>query len=511
MPSSSALPQGWSDAQRQAFLSSRANRIARNAVVASGVNAAARNASAMRSYHDTFSVSRKRVGKVTNQRHSGRCWMYSAFNVLRASTMELLDVDDFEFSQAYGMFYDKLEKANATLERLVNLVDRPYDDRALDFVLTEGMGDGGYYPFAMNLVTKWGLVPSKAMPETASSKDSTQMNARLGRLIRRDAARLRQMRGDGAEKEALRAAKGPMLEEVWRLLAICLGEPPETFDLETPVGKDAKVDPTKVTKQQGAAQAEKPGAASGSKCATEEDDKGDQEEKGENGEEDERDEKPRRILRDPQITPRQFVERYVPADPADYVELISLPGDKRPFGHVYHLTYTDSIVGGRPIRMFNVAPEILDAAAIASLRSGIPCEMACDVMQDFPRGDEDFGGILATDTMDYGALFDIDFAMDRADMYDLRESSLTHAMCFQGVELNEHGAPVAWRVENSWGDKSCKDGYLVVSADWFHHYGGEIVVRREFVPHELLELYDRTTAEDVAPWSGFGCALPPLD
>jgi bleomycin hydrolase len=487
MQDTRAVKATWSDTQQETFLSSRANVIARNAVVSSGINAAARNSSTMRSYHDTFSVSRKRVGKITNQRHSGRCWMYSAFNVLRASTMELLDIDNFEFSQAFGMFYDKLEKANSSLERVIELADRPCDDRALEYVLTEGIGDGGYYPFAMNLVSKWGLVPASAMPETTSSKDSTQMNARLGRLIRKDTGKLRKMYAAGATHDELEAAKATMLEAVWRLLAICLGEPPTNFDLEISVGKKAQVDPTKIIEQQGAP------------IPDNIEDK------------DDKDKEPRRILKDPHITPQEFVERYVGFDPEDYVELVSIPGATRPFGHIYHLRYTDSVLGARPTHMLNVAPEVLDQAAIASLRAGIPCEMACDVMQDFPRGDEDFGGILATNTMDYEGLFDVSFTMDRADMYDLHESQLTHAMCFQGVELDSKKVPVAWRVENSWGDKSCKDGYLVVSADWFHLYGGEVVVQRKFVPDEVLKLYDTAVAEEVDPWSGFGCAVPPQD
>ena len=152
-------------------------------------------------------------------------------------------------------------------------------------------------------------------------------------------------------------------------------------------------------------------------------------------------------------------------------------------------------------------PEVLDAAAVASLKAGVPCEMSCDVMQQFPRGIEDFPGVLALDTMDYEGLFDVDLQMERADMYDLRESSLTHAMTFQGVELGADGRPVAWRVENSWGKDACKDGFLVVSADWFHLYGGEVAVRREFVPEDVLRMWDELPADEVEPWSGMGRAL----
>ncbi|MEE1273043.1 MAG: C1 family peptidase [Olegusella sp.] len=489
MSDNKAIDVAWSDSQYTDFVKKRGNRVARNAVAAMGVNKAAVDPTRMRTYHDTYSVSRKRTGQVTNQRQSGRCWMFSAFNVLRASTMETLDVDSFEFSQAYGMFYDKLEKANMALERIIAMIDRPFDDRELSFVLEHGMGDGGFYPFAMNLVLKWGVVPRDAMPDTASAKASAQMNVQLQRLIHRDACELKRLHEAGKDTGDLRAAKVGMLRDIWRVLAICLGEPPRTFDLEVAVGPDAQVPEKLLIAQEGAPK----------KAQTA---KKDKDKKGA----DEKD-KPQRILRDCGITPLEFLERYVRVDPADYVELVSIPSERYPFGQVYHPLLTDSVMGGRPIHMVNVEPEVLDAAAVASLRAGVPCEMACDVSKEFPRGDETFGGVLATDTMDFDSLLGTDLAMSREDMYASFESSLTHAMTFQGVELDGEGAPVAWRVENSWGKDACKDGYLIVSSDWFHLYGGEVVCRREFVPADVLALSEEGTAVDVEPWSGFGCAV----
>lgn len=481
--STGSIDPSWADAQREAFVKNRANRVARNAVTSDNVWKAARDVSHMRTYHDTFSVSRPRTGGVTNQRHSGRCWMFSSFNVARAATIDLLDVDDFEFSQTFGMFWDKLEKANMLLENVIERIDRPFDDRELQFVLANGLGDGGYYPGAMNIIKKYGLVPKDAMPETACTKDSSQMNPQLERLARRDAAQLRHMREAGASLDDLRAEKDRMLEGFYRMLAICLGEPPATFDLEVAVGPKAKVPAEKLVEQEGG-----PAADPADKDA-----------------------KPRRILRDRGITPREFAERYVPFDPADYVQLVSCPGKTRPFGHAYHLCLMDTFVGGTPLRFLNVEPEVIDAAAVASLRAGVPVEMGCDVMQQFPRRIEDFPGVLALDTMDYQGLFDVDLDMSREDLWDMGETGFTHAMTFQGVELADDGTPVAWRVENSWGKENCKDGYLVISADWFHLYGGEVCVRREFVPAEVLAMWDTLPAEDIMPWSGMGRALVPQD
>ena len=459
------------------FSADRANRVARNAVTSMNVHAAARDVARLRTYHDTFGVSRKRTGKVTNQRHSGRCWMFSTFNVARAATMELLDVDDFEFSQAFGFFYDKLEKFNVGLEYVIETADLPCDSREVAGLLEHSMGDGNYYPAAMNIIRKWGLVPKDAMPESACTKDADQMNAQLERLFRKSAMELRRLVAGGADGAAVRAAKDEMVARCHQVLAVCLGEPPLTIDVEIPVGKACKVDPERLVVQEDAEVDEKDG--------------------------------PRRLLVDRGITPQEFAARYVPFDPSDYVQLEHLPGASRPFGTVYHRRFSDTMAGGVPVKFLNVPFEVLEDAAVASLRAGVPCEMACDVSQQFPRRIEDFPGVLACDTMDFEGLFGVDLSMSREDMLDAHETRNTHAMTFQGVQLGDDGRPVAWRIENSWGEDSCKDGYLVASAEWYRTYGGEVVVRREFVPAEYLELWDNAPVVEVEPWTNVGCALAP--
>lgn len=481
----------WANKQKDVFLGSRANRIARNAVTAINVMQAARDSSIMRGYHDTYGVNVPKTATITNQRQSGRCWMFSAYNVARHTTMELLDVDTFEFSQVFGMFYDKLEKANAMLEMIIDTRDLPHDSREVCFVLENGMGDGGYYSFAMNLIAKWGLVPKDAMPETACSKDSSQMDAQLDRLLRRDAAILRKAAHDGASLDELHAQKEKMLEAVYRMLAICLGEPPAHFNFEQPVGPKCKISDERVSAVIPAKSAAQSGCDAESKTDGEADTcskVGADSEAGAGSETDSDDDKPRRILRDFDITPKEFAKRYVPFDPHDYVTLVSMPGHNRPYSHAYHLTLTDSVVDGTPNKALNVEPELLDAAAIASLKAGIPVAMACDVMQLFPRYIDDFKYVLSTDGVDTEGLFDVELGMDRADMLDMCETTLTHAMTFQGVELDKDGNPKAWRIENSWGKDQGKDGYLICSADWFHTYGGEVDIRREFVPAEILKM-----------------------
>ncbi len=484
-PSTMSLDSTWIDNLTSDFPDERANRVARNAVTSSNLHAAARNVSTMRTYHDTFGVSRPHTGEVTNQRQSGRCWMFSALNVVRASTMELLDVDSFEFSQAYLMFYDKLEKFNAGLGEIVRTAGLPESSREVCYVLDEAMGDGGYYPFAMSLVEKWGLVPKDVMPESACTKNSAQMNQQIERLFHKCAHELRSMVAAGAGEDEVQARRQEMVAACHRMLCVCLGEPPLAFDLEVKVGKNCKATHGTIVRQ------------GGSKDA------------GSDGPDAEKD--ARLLLVDRNITPRQFCERYVPFDPRDFVDLVYMPGKTRPFGHLYHQMLTDSVEGGIPTNVLNVEQDVLERAAVASLRAGVPVAMSCDVGQDFPRKIEDFPGVLATDTMDYEGLFGIDLSMGREDMLDARETSLTHAMTFQGVELDDEGKPVAWRVENSWGKDACKDGYLVMSAEWFRLYGGEVTVRREFVDEETLGLWDALEPEDVAPWDDVCACRPRLD
>ena len=471
------------DPQRTAQLSEefsqdRANRIARNSVTSIDVMAAARNPVAMRAYADTYGVAVKTPKTVTNQRQSGRCWLFATLNTLRPQICRTLDVDDFEFSQAYNMFYDKLEKANSFLVNIIATADRPFDDRAVSLLLDGPAPDGGEWRYAANLIEKWGLVPKSVMPETACTKDTKQMNQYLFRLLHRDASILRSAAQDGETAEQLDARRAHMMEDVHHMLCTCLGEPPASFDFEYAVGEHAQVDATKLTVQEGA-----PEPVEGE------------------------DAKPVRILREQGITPQEFQQRYVGFHADDYVDLISVPGDTRPFERIVGIRWMDTVVGAPGMRMLNMPMEVLERAVVASLKAGRGCYMACDVGQEFARHIEDFPGVLGLDTIDAEGLFGTDLAMDKATMYDMRESCMTHAMTFQGVELGPDGVPAAWRVENSWGKDACKDGYLIMSGDWYRLYGGEVVVRREFADEHTLKLWDTLPTDMCDPWSAVASAV----
>ena len=462
------VPGGAVDPERinaltEGFASSRANRIARNAVTSMGIAAAARDQRACRAYKDTYGVSLDAAKTVTHQHKSGRCWMFSTLNVVRARTLGILDVDDFEFSQAYTTFYEKLEKSNSFLERIIQTADRPANDRLVYHLTLHTASDGGQFMFCASILEKWGAVPKDAMPETACTLDTKYMNEVLGDILIRDAAILRDRAGEGAGADELEAAKADMLDEIHRFLCCCLGEPPLAFDFDFEVGAHADVDASKVEV-----------TADG-----------------------------RRILRDHGVTPLEFLERYARFYPEDYIELVSMPGDTRPFGHLYGVDWFDAVVGGRPLRLLNMEMPVVEQAVIASLKGGVPAYMMCDVGKRTLRGDTDFAGVLATDSLDLEGLFDIDLSIDRGDNLDLNGTGMSHCMAFQGVQLDEAGEPVAWRVENSWGAEQCKNGYLIISRDWWRTFGGDVVVERRFVPDEVLKLRDTLPVNHVDPWDGF--------
>ena len=446
------------------FSDNRANRVARNAVASMGIANAAKNTSASRRYHETFGVSLPTPATVTDQQRSGRCWMFSTLNTLRPRLLEVFDIDDFEFSTAYLTFFEKLEKSNSFLERVIATADRPADDRVVNHITLHHATDGGQFMFCASLLEKWGAVPKYAMPETACSVETKFMVEALGDLLVRDAAILRAAFAAGASHEELESQKQQMLGEVHQLLCCCLGEPPVTFDLDIVVGPNAKVDAGTVSE---------PNA------------------RGE------------RILRDHGITPQQFVERYVHFAAADYVELVSMPGATRPFGHLFGINWFDMVVGGTPLRLLNMEMPVLEQATVASLKGGVPVYMMCDVGKRSLRyavGDQ---GLLAPEAEDLESLFGLDFSIDRADSIDLNGTGLSHCMVFQGVELDDAGEPVAWRVENSHGPAENFGGYYLISRDWWRSYGGDVVVARRFVPDDVLELWDTLPVEWRDPWQGF--------
>lgn len=417
----------------------RTYTLARNAVTTNGILKAAWNSDAVARYHDTYSVDLKPT-KVTDQKQTGRCWLFAAHNIIRKEFIDVFNLENLELSAAYGMFYDKLEKSNLFLEAMIALADRPLDDRELHLLLDMPIPDGGHFAMAASLIKKYGVVPSNIMPETASSTNSRELNDVLGLALRRGGLTLRQAAQRGETPSALQALKDQTLADIYRILCISLGEPPCHFTFEV----------------------------------RDKDDK---------------------FIRKSNITPQEFYA-LANIDLDDYIGLVNIPKESHPFNTVFELSPWIGNIVGEPIRFLNVELDTFVDATTAQLKGGKPIWFACDVGKHFRREQ----GLLSLETSDYEQLFGVKLALDKSTELSLREQVPNHAMTLQGVNLDDDGKPLAWKVENSWGDKTGKDGYLIITHDWFEHYTTEVIIKRAYLPQELIDLYDQSTPRVVPMW-----------
>ncbi len=437
------ISQEFLDREADRFATCRRNRIAMNATVSGGITQAATNCIVPRESRHSYSISLNQ-GEITNQKQSGRCWMFAALNTMRMQVMEQLNLNSFEFSQAYPLFYDKLEKSNYFLESILKTMDEPTDGRIMTFLLSGPLNDGGQWDMFVGLAEKYGVVPKEIMPESVTSSSTKDLIAYMTEKLREDACILRTAYRQGATMEALREQKEEMLSELYRMLCIALGTPPRTFNLEIR-NKDGK------------------------------------------------------FIRDLNLTPQAFYSKYVGMDLGNYISLIHAPTVDKPFNRTYTVKLLGNVVEGRPVKYLNLSIEELKAAAIAQLQDGQPVWFGCDVGKRSLRAT----GLMDLNAMDVEGLFDVKFGMDKAQRLEYGQSLMTHAMVLQGVNLDEDGKPNRWRVENSWGKDAGCDGYYVMTDDWFSEYTYQVVVNKKYLSTSQLELWDLEPLE-LEPWDPMG-------
>ncbi len=431
------------EAFKEDFEKDRANLVAMNAVVANGVAASAKNYETERNLPQEFSISLKH-GEITNQKKSGRCWMFAALNVFRAEVMKRTGMESFELSQNYTAFYDKLEKANYFLENILATLDEPTDGRLVSFLLQNPINDGGQWDMLCSVVEKYGVVPKYAMPESEASSDTREICAYVTEKLREDACLLRRAHAEGKSNGELCAMKEEMLKTIYGMFSIAFGEPPKRFDFEY------------------------------------------------------RD-KDHNFHRETGLTPQAFYEKYVGIKLDDYISLINAPTEDKPYYRSYGVEYLGNVAEGRPVRYVNLPIEELKKAAIAQLEDGEPVWFGSDVGQ---RSDRD-QGLLDLNTYAAEELFNTGFSMTKAERLDYGQSLMTHAMVFQGVNLDEDGLPNRWQVENSWGKEPGKDGYFVMSDGWFDEYVYQVVVNRKYLSKKILDAYDGERIM-LKPWDPMG-------
>lgn len=426
----------------QAYQENNKQTALQRSVVRNGITASAENVSAKVNNVPVFSVD-VTTGKVSNQKQSGRCWMFAALNTFRHKMLNDFNLKEFELSQNHTFFWDKYEKANYFYENILATANEPLTSRKVAFLLQTPQQDGGQWDMIVSIFQKYGVVPKTVMPESSNSSNSRDLNNYLNKKLRKDAVALRQLVAEGKTAEDIQTAKEAMLKDIYRFLATSLGTPPETFDFEY------------------------------------------------------RDEDKNYHI-DRNLTPQSFYEKYVGVDLDDYVSIINAPTADKPYNQSYTVEMLGNVVGGKEVKYLNVDMPTFKKLAIAQLEQGESVWFGCDVGQSSTRDT----GIMALDAYDINDLFDIDFTMTKAERLDFGESLMTHAMVLTGVDLID-GESTKWKVENSWGEKVGTNGFFVMSDAWMDEYTYQIVVRKEFLTAEQLAAFEAEPTV-LAPWDPMG-------
>lgn len=416
------------------FDSDPSRRLMQNAVTQTAVTEVSLNRAVVNSTDHTFSHLLDDWA-VTNQKKSGRCWMFAGLNLFRVGAMKQMNVKDFEFSQNYTMFWDKLERANFFLEAIIETSDRPVDDRTVAWLLERPLDDGGQWNMFVNIINRHGLVPKSVMPETQSSSDTWRMNDILSTKLREGAKTLRDLVKAKTDVDQLQAAKQTILQIVHRVLCIHLGTPPTRFDWQW-------------------------------------------------------NDKDKEFKRDGEMTPHEFAERYISVPLEEYVCLVHDPREAHPFGRTYTVEHLGNVVGGEIVKYLNVEIDVMKDIAMRTIMDGEPVWMGCDVGKMMSRD----LGIWDANLFQFEDVYDTTFSLDKAARLTHHQTLMTHAMLFTGVDVVDTSAGPRsrrWRVENSWGEKVGQKGFYVMNDSWFDQYMFEIAARKSYLPASLAGAIDQ--------------------
>ena len=422
-------PKGGISAEMLAKISDRyegnaADKALRNALATTPINTLAMNAENA-AMIDTHFSDRVRTKGITDQKSSGRCWLFTGLNVLRAKMIDKYELPGMEFSQNYLFFYDQLEKANLFLQGVIDTKDLPFEDRKVDWLFSNPLSDGGQFTGVSNLITKYGLVPAEAMPETYQSDNTSQMANLLKLKLREYGLELRE-----APKSKVQDMKIRQLSEIYRMLALCLGEPVHEFEW--------------------------------TRC-----------------------DKNNNIVSRKKYTPKSFYDEFIGEDlENNYVMIMNDPC--REYGKVYEIDYDRHVYDGHNWLYINLPIERIKEMAIASIKDNTAMYFSCDVGK-FANSKK---GVLDINNFDYESLMGVTFGMDKKERVQTHASGSSHAMTLIAVDIVE-GKPVKWMVENSWGPASGYQGNYIMTDEWFNEYMFRLVVEKKYVPADVLKMLDQ--------------------
>ncbi len=405
----------------------RQNALAENSIRSLSVDRATR-IKQQHFFSDTINVK-----GISNQKSSGRCWLFAGLNILRPRVIDRYDLKDFEFSQNYLFFYDKLEKSNLFLSQMITMRDRDIHDRELEFLLDSPIGDGGQWNMVVDLVEKYGLVPMTAMPETYASSHTRDMNMLLRKRLRKAAANIR-VTTDAVEQSQIQQET---LIDIYRILALALGEPPQSFVWRYE-DKDGK------------------------------------------------------LSKEKSYTPQQFRDQVVKKNLSDYVYLLQNP--TKEYYQTYSITLDRDMVEKPDMSVLNLPMDVLKAQTLKAVMDDEPVWFGCDVGQEQLGSD----GLMVRGIYDYEALLGVDFSLSKSEQILYGESIPTHAMVFVGVDLVDKRSK-QWKVENSWGKDRGKDGYWLMNDAWFDQYLYGVILPKKYLDKATLNALEKDPIV-LPPW-----------
>jgi bleomycin hydrolase len=428
---------------RRNFNNNPTSKISMNAATRTDVRKVAMNWEAFRDIDHTFSDKVSGEMKATSQMRSGRCWGFAGLNLLRVYLGRKYKLKNFEFSQNYFIFFDKLEKANYFLENIIETVEQPIDSRLVMHLLSSPVQDGGQWDMFANLLKKYGAVPKKVMAESHQSSNTAQMNKLVTRKLREFALQLREASSKGKSPLELRTMKDDMMSIIYQMLCISLGTPPEKFDWSIRNKKD-------------------------------------------------------KFQRFTDLTPQKFYKEHVGINLDDFVCLINDPRSFTEYNKTYTVEYLGNVYGGNRIRYLNLETDELRKYTIKSIKADDPVWFGCDVGKFFTRQ----FGVMDMNLFEFDRFYGTTFSMNKAQRLEYGDSVMTHAMLFTGVDLKDK-KPTKWRVENSWGADHGEKGFDIMTDSWFDQFMYEVVVHKKHLPKKVITQYN---AEPIVlpPWDPMG-------
>lgn len=408
-----------------------------NALTSNDARSLVKSRAIVQAHNDLFNHRVKTKG-ITDQKGSGRCWMFAAMNTMRPAVIEKYKLDDFEFSINYLAFWDKLEKANFYLETMIDFRDRDPMDREYDFFAKDPINDGGWWVFAVALIEKYGVVPKDVMPETHSSEFTDSMNRVLETILRADTVEIRRLAAEKKSIQEIREAKKKMLTDIYRILVLNYGQPPAEFTYRY-ADRDRKIsDPKK-------------------------------------------------------YTPQTFYKEWVGVDLSQYVHLANDP--TQPYNKHYRMRNVRNIVGAPEVHYVNVPIDVMKSVISKSIIDNQATVFSCDAGRDMDVGT----GIMQVGLYDFATFYGVNLGLSKLDALRTHGGVANHAMTFIGVDIQD-GKTQKWLVENSWGAARGKNGLMIMYDKWFEQHVYDTVVRKAYVPNDVLKIFQEDTVE-LPPWN----------